>query len=203
MILQLNQNYIKQTMENNRFSESDLKNLGLELQSDGSYSKKKQIAYSHVMSTERFEQKHPNVFWKNQSLVDVFKWCEQNKCIFIPGQIPSSKNSRINFVNKSGKQMSIKSKTCQEYKKNTEKYFMLFKSKFLSMLEGKEKPYRISFRFIRNKKNRFDYINPCQTIQDIMVYEGWLKDDCMTEIIPSFEPYGYDKQLPGVIIKLN
>ena len=35
-----------------------------------------------------------------------------------------------------------------------------------------------------------------------MVKHGWIEDDNMTFIIPSFEKYEYDKENPGVEIKI-
>ena len=35
-----------------------------------------------------------------------------------------------------------------------------------------------------------------------MVKNGWIEDDNMNFIIPVFEPYEYDKENPGVIIKI-
>ena len=76
------------------------------------------------------------------------------------------------------------------------------KEMFQKMLEGKEPPYRVSFHFIRGSRHRFDYINPCQTVQDLMVKYDWIEDDNCEFMIPSFEPYTYDKENAGVIIKV-
>ena len=35
-----------------------------------------------------------------------------------------------------------------------------------------------------------------------MVSYGWIEDDNCEFIIPVFEPYSYDKEKPGVIIKI-
>ena len=35
-----------------------------------------------------------------------------------------------------------------------------------------------------------------------MVKHGWIEDDNMTYLIPHFEPYEYDKENPGVEIKI-
>jgi Holliday junction resolvase RusA-like endonuclease len=70
------------------------------------------------------------------------------------------------------------------------------------MLEGKDKPYKVSFKFIRKSRHKFDYVNPLQTVLDLMVKYLWIEDDNADEIIPSFEPYEYNKEEPGVIIKI-
>lgn len=90
--------------------------------------------------------------------------------------------------------MTYISSTKSEYLKN--------KEKFLKLLEGKEPPYTISFKFIRGSKHRFDYINPAQTVQDLMVKYEWIEDDNCEWMIPCFEPYEYNKEEPGVYIKV-
>jgi len=65
-----------------------------------------------------------------------------------------------------------------------------------------KKPYRISFKFVRKSKHKFDYINPAQTIQDEMVKYGWISDDNADEILPIFLEYEYDKHNPGVYINV-
>jgi hypothetical protein len=119
------------------------------------------------------------------------------KEIFIPGNVPSSKNSK----QWTGK-MLINSKATRAYIKNSTEFYMKNRVAFQSMLKGKEKPYSLSLQFIRGTKHKFDYINPTQTIHDVMVKFNWLKDDNCDEIIPIFEKYKYDKENPGVIIKI-
>ena len=117
--------------------------------------------------------------------------------IFIPGNVPSSKNSK----QWTGK-MLINSKATRAYIKATVEFYMKYRVDFQKMLKGKEKPYRVSLQFIRGTKHKFDYINPAQTVQDLMVKYNWIKDDNCEEIIPVFEEYKYDKNKPGVIIKI-
>ena len=68
------------------------------------------------------------------------------------------------------------------------------------MIKGKSKPYRISFKFVRKSKHKFDYINPAQTIQDQMVKYGWIDDDNADEMLPIFVKFEYSKEEPGVYI---
>ena len=119
------------------------------------------------------------------------------KEIFIPGNVPSSKNGK----RWTGKYL-IHSKTVMTYIKNSKNEYVDNKEKFLTMLENKEIPYRISFKFHRSSRRKFDYINPCQTVQDLMVKYGWIEDDNCLFIIPSFEEYEYNKEKPGVTIKI-
>ena len=117
--------------------------------------------------------------------------------IFISGNVPSSKNGK----RWTGKYL-IHSKTVMTYIKNSKNEYVENKEKFLNMIENKEIPYRISFKFHRSSRRKFDYINPAQTIQDLMVKYGWIEDDNCLFMIPSFEEYEYNKENPGVKIKV-
>ena len=116
---------------------------------------------------------------------------------FIPGNVSSSKNGR----RWTGKYF-ISSKATMKYRKETKEYYKKYKKEFLNALKECEFPVKISFKFIRGTKHKFDYINPAQTVQDDMVKQGWLPDDDCSLLIPVFEPYEYDKKNPGVEIKL-
>lgn len=117
--------------------------------------------------------------------------------IFISGNTPSSKNGRIWTGS-----YSIGSKVTMEYYKNSKQQWIDNKDKFLSMLKGKRKPYKIEFTFVRNSKRKFDYINPAQTVQDMMVKYGYLEDDNVTIMIPYFGKYSVDKEGAGVYIRV-
>lgn len=117
--------------------------------------------------------------------------------IFIPGNVPSSKNGRV----WTGK-FFIASKSVQKWRKETEPYWKQHKQEFLDALEGLEKPYKISMRFVRGSKHEFDYLNPAQTIQDEMVKHGWLEDDNASIVIPVFQLFSYDKKNPGVYVNI-
>lgn len=117
--------------------------------------------------------------------------------IFVPGNVPSSKNSR----QWTGK-YSIASKTCQKYYKASEEFYTQYKDDFKLKLKGLEPPYKVVFCFCRGSKHKFDYINPAQTVQDQMVKYGWLDDDNADNLIPIFHPYTYDKDKAGVYINV-
>ena len=119
------------------------------------------------------------------------------KHIFIPGNVPSSKNSK----QWTGK-LLINSKATRAYIKATQEFYMKYRVDFQRMLKGKEKPYKLCLEFIRGTRHKFDYINPAQTVQDLMVKYNWIKDDNCKEIIPIFVEYSYNKEKPGVIIKV-
>ena len=73
---------------------------------------------------------------------------------------------------------------------------------FKELIKDKEPPYKVSFKFIRGSRRKFDYVNPLQTIQDLMVKYGWLEDDNMTYLLPVLDDYEYDKENPGVYIEI-
>lgn len=126
---------------------------------------------------------------------------------FIPSNVPSSKNGKIKT-----RWGLICSKATRDWVEAVEPFFIQYKKDFLKALEGKEKPYRIGFRFVRGSRHAFDYVNPLQTVQDMMTggfkknkdqdttYRQWLEDDNADVLIPVFEPYSYDKNNAGVEI---
>jgi hypothetical protein len=120
-----------------------------------------------------------------------------NNEIFIPGNVPSSKNTK----QWTGKYL-VWSKVAQKYVKDTEYFWKQNKELFYIAIRNKSNPLQISFKFIRKSKHKFDYVNPLQTILDLMVRYDWIEDDNADIILPVFEPYEYNKDNPGVIIKI-
>ena len=88
------------------------------------------------------------------------------------------------------------------YIKSTKEDWINNKEKFEELLKNKEAPYQIEFTFLRNSRRKFDYINPCQTVQDLMVKYEYIQDDNCDYIIPSFGKYEYNKEGSGVKIKV-
>lgn len=124
--------------------------------------------------------------------------------IFIPNNVPSSKNSRITSRS-TGR--SFPSKLCQQYVKDTKDVFILEKDSFLKMLENKSMPYKIGFHLVRETKRKCDFHNMVQLPLDLMTKNGWIEDDNMDIILPfPMEIDGkfitYDKLNPGVYIKI-
>lgn len=70
------------------------------------------------------------------------------------------------------------------------------------MARGHENPLKIGFYFIRDSKRRFDYINVCQKVADMMVDAGWIEDDDADHFNPVFLGYEVNKHEPGVRISL-
>lgn len=123
------------------------------------------------------------------------------KLFFIPGAVPSSKNSRI--LTKSG--LFIASKATQQYRRRSAAYWKKYKEEFKKLLKGDNKPYIIGMHFVRATRHRWDFINPAQTIQDEMSKAGWIEDDNVGEILPvplsiNGKYWSMDKSKPGVYI---
>ena len=88
------------------------------------------------------------------------------------------------------------------YIKNTKEDWINSQKQFEELIKDKEVPYKIEFTFLRNSRRKFDYINPCQTVQDLMVKYDYIQDDNCDCIIASFGEYSYNKEESGVIIKI-
>lgn len=117
--------------------------------------------------------------------------------IFIPTNVPSSKNSRV----WTGR-FFIASKAVAKWRKETKPYWEQYKDDFLMDCCGKGSPIEVRFTFVRGSKHKFDYANPLNTIQDEMVKHGYIPDDNADEILPVLAPYIYDKVTPGVYIEI-
>jgi len=116
---------------------------------------------------------------------------------FIPGNVPSSKNGK----RWTGKYL-ISSKTVMKYRKDTANAYKKHTKSFIKEFSKHDLPVTISFKFFRKSRHKFDYINPAQTVQDDMVKHGWIEDDNCEFIIPAFEKFEYNKENPGVEIKI-
>lgn len=117
--------------------------------------------------------------------------------IFIPGNVPSSKNSK----QWTGK-MLIKNKTSRDYEKNTQFIYNVERVKFNKMIEGKEKPYSVKMHFVFKDKRRRDLHNMAQLPMDMMVKAGWIEDDDYTNVIPVFDMPEVDSKNPGLYISV-
>lgn len=122
--------------------------------------------------------------------------------IFIKGSVPSSKNGKRWTGNR-----LIHSKATMNYIKASKGQWIENKEKFQKMLEGKKKPYVIGYHFVRGTRHKYDWVNPVQTVQDLMVSYEWLEEDYVDIMFP--KPFkikgsytGYDKDNPGVFIKV-
>ena len=147
-----------------------------------------------------------------RSLSNFFAWSENKKdqlqtnnpegLIYIPYNVPSSKNSK----QWTGKAL-VMSKPVRKYITKTKKYWELNKPLFLKELEKVELPYLIGIHFQRDSKRKYDWVNPVQTILDLMVKYGWLEDDNTSIVYPiplrvSHKEFETKTKFGGVFIRV-
>lgn len=139
--------------------------------------------------------------------------------VFVPGEVPSLKNSKIKTANGvfPSKAVSnyLHSLGIQRYGKDGVKGYKLrpnlFEARIARLrcdLFGCCKPIRLGFYFVRGTKRRFDLINAAQIVCDLLVAHGVIEDDDSKNLIPVFVPdetgfaHCVDKNNPGVWIGL-
>lgn len=120
-----------------------------------------------------------------------------DKFFYISTNTPSSKNNR----RWTGKYFIV-SKSTADWRKNTKQEWEAQRKDFLEELKKTTKPYFIEIGFTRKSKHKFDYINICQGVADEMKVHGWIEDDNADEVKFFFADYKYDKNNPGVTIKI-
>lgn len=123
---------------------------------------------------------------------------------FIPGNVPSSKNSRILGTNKkTGNPISLMSEVCQRYKKESKPFYERYVHDFLNVTQGLKLPLRVEFRFVRKTKGKFDFHNAVQIVADLMRDYGWIVDDDVDNLLiaPALvDAVIYDSLNPGIQI---
>lgn len=150
--------------------------------------------------------------------VDLDKYKEEKLTIFIPGNCPSSKNSKIKtskgifhsktvmkYLRELGIQgYSTSKKTVKEYKTRPNLFKKCFTQEFIDALKTDEKPVKLGFLFIRDSKRKADFHNLVQLPLDLMTAHGFIEDDDMDNILPYPIDNGYivDKENTGVIIRI-
>lgn len=116
-------------------------------------------------------------------------WISQNT--------PSSKNAK----QWTGK-ILINNKRAMAWKKATKDEWEFQKERFLDCIAELPFPLYIELTFYRGNKHKFDYINMAQIIFDEMKEQKWITEDNADIIKPYFGDYIYDKDKPGVLIKI-
>lgn len=127
--------------------------------------------------------------------------------IFIPGNVPSSKNSKV----WTGKFL-VHSKATRVYISATKSHWIENRKKFQNHVKNLPKPLKVGFHFVRGTKHKYDFVNPIQTIQDLMVAYRWVPDDNIEEMLPFPVKHpiinltgtysSYSKETPGVYITI-
>jgi hypothetical protein len=127
------------------------------------------------------------------------------KWINIPINVPSLKNGKriVRFGSKAKPIVRlIPSALHQEYEKNTAVIWKLRAAQFKEMTKGLQKPYYVAIYLIRTDRRRFDFTNATDTIQDLMVKNGWIEDDNVYEMIPVYAGHHVDKAKAGCYISV-
>lgn len=146
---------------------------------------------------------------------------DDEKCLFIKGAVPSLKNSKIKtskgiFSSKTVKKylssLGIQSYSCLRkevvgYKTRPNLFLNEVVPQMETLLQNKKPPFEVGFHFVRGTKHKFDFNNANQLIADLFVAHNIIEDDNMDYFIPyAFKIngnfYSYDKEYPGVWIKI-
>ena len=144
---------------------------------------------------------------------------EEERRIFIQFNVPSLKNSKVatgkgvfhsKTVRKYLQNLGVKGyrkKEHEDYKKRPN-LFEEAVAPLREYLTGIEPPYILRLHFIRDTKRKFDFINACQIIFDLLVAHQVIEDDNMDWLIPmplmiNWKWYSVDKEHAGVIIEVE
>jgi hypothetical protein len=140
------------------------------------------------------------------------------KEFFIPGNVPSLKNSKIKTVRgifpskavmKYLKSLGVKKYSCT--RKTVDDYVTkpnIFRESLKDFPTNIPYPVKLGFHFVRRTKTQFDFNNATQIIQDLLVAHNFIEDDSMNYLIPfvwnkNGKYYSVDKENPGVYLKLD
>ena len=119
--------------------------------------------------------------------------------IFIPGNIPSLKNSKVKtsrgifssptvskFLRSVGiQEFSSRKKTVKGYvDPNRPNQFEALRSTFMSMKAGKDDPIIIGYHQVRSSKRLFDFSNSVEILQDLMTAHDFIEDDNVKHVFP-------------------
>lgn len=117
--------------------------------------------------------------------------------VFIPYNVPASKNNRV----WTGTYFVVSAAT-KKWRKDTDEYWEKYSGAFSKKVEYLKRPYFIHLTFIRKTRHIFDLTNAGDTVMDAMVEHCWLNDDNADCVTPVYGKYEYDKDNPGVYIRL-
>ncbi len=119
--------------------------------------------------------------------------------IFIPGNIPSLKNSKVKtsrgifhsptvskFIRSLGIQhFNSRKKEIKGYKDPLRpNRFEALRSSFEAMRAGKADPIIIGYHQVRNSKRLFDFSNSVELVQDLMTAHDFIEDDNVKYVFP-------------------
>jgi len=140
----------------------------------------------------------------------------QNELIFIPGNIPSLKNSKVmgrfpsKTVTKWLRLYGIQSynsgrKEVKFFKRIPKQYN--FEKLCKPIKECSIYPIKLGFHFVRGSRHKWDFHNPCHILLDLMTAFDIIPDDNVNFLLPfpleiDDNYWNYDKTAPGVYIKI-
>jgi len=141
--------------------------------------------------------------------------------IFLPGNVPSLKNSKQVAKTKGGKTVLLYSKTVKSYLRNLGIQRLsaktgitayatrqnVFKSKINGFFDRVEYPCVLGMHFVRGSRRKFDFINAAQIICDLLVAHGFIVDDDTQHLLPvpmklNGSWYSVNKNNPGVYMEI-
>jgi hypothetical protein len=131
--------------------------------------------------------------------------------IWIPGNVPSLKNSKVKTrtgifssptVNKYIRSLGIqgfnsRKKTVKGYVDKTRpNQIELLREQFNKMKIGKDDPLFIGYHQVRKTKALFDFSNSVEIIQDLFTAHDFIEDDNVKYVFPV--PMSIDGELPTI-----
>lgn len=131
--------------------------------------------------------------------------------IFIPGCVPSLKNSKVKTkrgifssptVNKYIRKLGIQSfssskKLVKGYvDKDRPNEIEALRKEFEKMKIGKDDPLFIGYHHVRDSKRLFDFSNSVEIIQDLFTAHNFIEDDNVKYVFPI--PMTRDGKLPSI-----
>ncbi len=141
--------------------------------------------------------------------------------IFIKGNVPSSKNSRINTSHGSFASKTVKkyltSLGIQSYSSgkkivkgyvNRPNLIEELRESFEKQIINKELPLEIGFHFVRDSRRKIDFHNIVQVVLDLLTAHDIIIDDNMDCVLPyvlkiNNQAYSVSKENAGVYIKID
>lgn len=140
----------------------------------------------------------------NNEGLDGWSMRENKDGFWIPGEVPSSKNSRNIFQDKSGKIKNLPNDQSLRYYKATRTTYQIYCNSFRRQV--KSTPVKVEMFFVRKTNGTWDHHNAIQIVADQMVKCAWVPDDDVKNLLiypPLNEPYyAVDKNNPGVLIRI-
>lgn len=129
----------------------------------------------------------------------ILKTKEAVDMVFIPGNVPSLKNSKVKtsrgifhsptvskFIRSLGIQkFNSRKKEVKGYKDPLRPNKLeALRSSFEEMKKGKGEPLIIGYHQVRNSKRLFDFSNSVELIQDLMTAHNIIEDDNVKYVFP-------------------